>query len=122
MEYQKFIPEGWNPKEEYTLSQLEDAKQKGQIMQGLVTSCDENYNLHVKLGQNLTGIIPKDEFELEDNIKPSIYKNKENTCVQFKVIDTSGKDVILSRKAAKQEAFEWVRSDLNNRRCSLSVL
>lgn len=121
MEYQKFIPEGWNPKEEYTMSQLEDAKQSGKIMQGLVTSCDEKFNLHVNLGNNLTGIIPKDEFELENNIKPSIYKNKENSYVQFKVIDTSGKDVLLSRKAAKQEAFEWVRSDLNNRRCSLSV-
>ena len=112
MEYQKFIPEGWNPKEEYTIEQLEDAKLFGKTIEGFVTSCDENYNLHVSLGKNIVGIIPKDEFELNDNIKPSIYKNKENTAVQFKVIDMSDNNIMLSRKAVKQEAFNWVRDDL----------
>ncbi|MBR3697625.1 MAG: S1 RNA-binding domain-containing protein [Clostridia bacterium] len=112
MEYQKFIPEGWNPKEEYTFNQLENAKQKGEILQGFVISCDENYNLHVNCGNNLFGVIPKNEFELENNIKPSIYKNKENCCVQFKVIDISENKILLSRKAVKQEAFEWVKNDL----------
>lgn len=112
MEYQKFIPEGWNPKEEYTIEQLEYAKLFGKTIEGFVTSCDENYNLHVSLGKNIVGIIPKDEFELNDNIKPSIYKNKENTAVQFKVIDMSDNNIMLSRKAVKQEAFNWVRDDL----------
>ena len=115
MESQKFVPEGWNPKEEYTLKQLEDAKLTGKTMEGIVTSCDENYNLYVNLGNDITGIIPKKEFELEENIKPSIYKNKENSYIQFKVIDTSGKNILLSRKAVKQEAFKWVKNDLNNR-------
>ena len=115
MEYQKFIPEGWNANEEYTIKQLEEAKQTGKVMQGLVTSCDDDLNLHISLGNNLTGIVPKNEFELEDDIKPSIYKNKENKCVQFKVLDVNENNILLSRKAAKQEAFDWVRNDLGNR-------
>lgn len=115
MEYQKFIPEGWNPKEEYTLEQLEDAKQYGKIIEGKVSSCDEDYNLHVNLGNNLVGIVPKNEFEIEDNIKPSIYKNKENSYIQFKVLDISENNILLSRKEAKKEAFEWVKNDLNSR-------
>ena len=112
MEYQKFIPEGWNAKEEYTLEQLKDAKTFSKTIEGFVTSCDENYNLHVNLGNNIMGIIPKNEFELNNNVKPSVYKNKENSVVQFKVIDISDNNVFLSRKAVKQEAFDWVRSDL----------
>ena len=54
MEYQKFIPEGWNTKEEYTFKQLEEAKQSGKIMEAMVTSCDENYNLHVNLGNHIS--------------------------------------------------------------------
>ena len=114
MEYQKFIPEGWNPKEEYTLKQLEDAKVEEKVIEGLVTSCDENYNLFVNLGNDLTGIIPKNEFELNNNIKPSIYKNKENSFVQFKVTDISNEKILLSRKVVKQEAFDWVRNDLKS--------
>ena len=112
MEYQKFIPEGWNPKEEYTMNQLEEARIKGKTIEGFVTSCDENYNLHVSLGNSIVGVIPKDEFELNNNIKPSIYKNKENTVVQFKVIDLDNNNILLSRKAVKQEAFNWIRSSL----------
>ena len=115
MEYQKFIPEGWNPKEKYTLEQLEDAKIKGTVIEGFVTSCDENYDLHVNLGENLYGIIPKEEFELDEITKPSIYKNKEKSPVQFKVMDISGENILLSRKVVKQEAFDWVRNVLKKR-------
>lgn len=119
MEYQKFIPEGWNPKEEYTFKQLEEAMKYGTIVEGKVSSCDENYNLHINLGNNLIGIIPKCEIELEENLKPSIYKNKENSYVQFKVLEASNENILLSRKVVKQEAFEWVKNDLKARRHSL---
>lgn len=119
MEYQKFIPEGWNPEEKYTFSQLQEAQKRGYVIQGKVAKCDENYNLHINLGNNLTGIIPRNEIELEENIKPSIYKNKENSYIQFKVIDTSGENILLSRKSVKQEAFDWVKNDLKSRRYSL---
>ena len=115
MEYQRFIPEGWNPKEEYTLQQLEDARLLGKTIEGFVTSCDNNYNLHVNLGKDIVGIIPKNEFELNNNIKPSIYRNKENTIVQFKVMNISDNSILLSRKAVKKEAFEWVKNDLKKR-------
>lgn len=119
MEYQKFIPEGWNSNEEYTLKQLQEAKLNGKIIEGKVISCDEDYNLHVNLGNNLVGIVPKDEFELSENIKPSVYRNKVNSCIQVKVTDASTKNILLSRKSVKRDAIEWVKNDLVNRRCSL---
>ena len=112
MEYQKFIPEGWNPRKEYTFSELEYAKIEGKIIQGIVTKCDENFNLHVSLGNNLEGIVPKHEIELEENIKSSIYKNKENSIIQIKVTDISNENIVLSRKLVKQEAFDWVKNEL----------
>lgn len=114
MEYQKFFPEGWNSKEEYTFSEIEQARLNGKIIEGTVINCDENFNLHVSLGNNLEGIVPKNEIELEDNIKPSIYKNKENTIIQFKVNEISEGNILLSRKAVKKEAFEWVKNDLKS--------
>ena len=35
-------------------------------MQGYVGSCDENYNLHINLGNNIKGIIPRNELEAVD--------------------------------------------------------
>ena len=64
MEYQRFIPEGWD-RELLSISKdaLHTAKNEGTIMQGLVTKCDSNFNLHVDLGNNIFGIVPRDEIE-----------------------------------------------------------
>lgn len=121
MEYQKFIPEGWQiTNEKLDMDTLRDAMQTGKVMQGLVQKCDDNFNLHVRLGENMQGIIPKSEIELSDDIKTSIYKNKENTFVQFKVKSLDDmSNVLLSRKEVKEEALNWVKDDLKIRRCSL---
>ena len=115
MEYNKyFIPEGWNPRKEYTKEEIEEAKESGKILEALVTKCDENYNLHVSLGKDLIGIIPKVEVEIDENIKFSIYKNKEDTLVQFKVVDINSDNIVLSRKACKIEAIKWAKNDLKS--------
>lgn len=50
MEYQRFIPEGWNEESEnYSLESLKYALDTGAIMQGKVYECDSNFNLHIKL-------------------------------------------------------------------------
>lgn len=120
MEYkQKFIPEGWNNiHQAFSLEELNNASINGNIMQAKVTKCDSNYNLYVNLGNNITGIIPREEVEAisidETGFpKPNICISKVNKFVQFKVKDISKKDVvILSRKAVEKEASTWVKNEL----------
>ena len=83
MEYvQKFIPEGWaSAPQAFSLEELSKASANGDIIQARVSRCDSNYNLYVDLGNNITGIIPRDEIEAI-NIdetgfpKPNICKSK----------------------------------------------
>lgn len=120
MEYeQKIIPEGWNEtKENYNLEQLQNAKLQGTIIQGFVKKCDEKCNLEVQLGENIVGIIPRNEIDainVDDfgMTSPSICRNKVNHFVQFKVkeIYDEGK-LLLSRKEAENDALNWVKNDL----------
>ena len=117
MEYrQKFIPEGWiDIPKAFSLEELSLASINGDIMQGKVTKCDNNYNLYLDLGNNITGIIPREEVEAI-NIdetgfpKPNICTSKIDKFVQFKVRDVSKKDtVILSRRAVGKEAISWMK-------------
>lgn len=118
MEYQKFIPEGWAECKPITKLELDVALETGNINQGLVTKCDGNYNLYVNLGNNIKGIIPREEVEAI-NIdetgfpKPNICINKVNKIVQFKVKDIKDGDIaILSRKEVGKDALKWVKEEL----------
>ena len=120
MEYeQKFIPEGWKDEcKAFSLEELNIAAINGDVMQGKVTKCDNNYNLYLDLGNNITGIIPREEVEAI-NIdetgfpKPNICTSKIDRFVQFKVKDISKKDMaILSRRAVGKEAINWMRNEL----------
>ena len=112
MEYQKFIPEGWNEtKENFSLEQLTQAKQSGNIMQGFVNKCDENCNLQVHLGRDIIGIIPRNEVDNMNHddfgmTRPSICKNKVNQFVQFKVKEIYDENcLLLSRKEVRKGSF-----------------
>jgi len=120
MDYnQKFIPEGWNEVSKvFSIDELNMASVNGNIIEAKVTKCDSNYNLYLNLGNNITGIIPREEVEAV-NIdetgfpKPNICTSKINKFVQFKVKDTSKKSaVILSRKAVGKDAMNWMKNDL----------
>ena len=120
MEYnQKFIPEGWNNEPQtFSLEELNTAFINGSIMQAKVKKCDSNFNLYLDLGNNITGIIPREEVEAisvdETGFpKPNICTSKVDKFVQFKVRDISKKDtIILSRKAVEKEATNWVKTEL----------
>jgi len=120
MEYsQKFIPEGWESvSQTFSLEELNTASVNGNIMQAKVNKCDSNYNLYLDLGNNITGIIPREEVEAinieETGVpKPNICISKVDKIVQFKVKDISKNDiVILSRKAVGKEAIKWIKNDL----------
>ena len=117
MEYQKFIPEGWEEtKDEMSKSFIQDAFNSGKTLQGYVNKCDSNYNLHLNLGNNINGIIPRNELEginVDDFgfCSTNICKNKVNQFVQFKIKEIyDDNNVLLSRKSVQKEAFEWASS------------
>ena len=119
MEYQRFLPEGWNiNNQNITEESLLNAITTGEILQGKVNKCDSNYNLYVDLGNNITGIIPREEVEavnVEETgfPKPNICMSKVNKYVQFKVKDKDSKNnYILSRKEVGKDALNWISNDL----------
>ena len=120
MEYQKFIPEGWKTEEEnFSLNALKNAMTTGSVIQGKVYKYDDEYNIHIKLNDNIDGIIPRNEIDylgLDEygNTKIGLCKNKVNNYVQFKVksfFDES--KVLLSRKEVCLDAFKWAISELS---------
>ena len=119
MEYQRFMPEGWNVSNfDVTEERLNNAISTGEILQGKVSKCDSNYNLYVELGNNVNGIIPREEVEAV-NVdetgfpKPNICTSKVNKFVQFKVKDIDSKNnYILSRKEVGKAALNWITNDL----------
>ena len=130
MDYnQEFVPEGWNEiNKAFSLEELNMASINGNIIEAKVTKCDSNYNLYLDLGNNITGIIPREEVEAI-NIdetgfpKPNICISKIDKFVQFKVRDTSKKDaVILSRKAVGKEAMKWMMNDLKEGMCVRGIV
>lgn len=119
MEKQLFYPEGWeNILKPINAYELQQAYETGSVINGLVTRCDANYNLYVDLGENIKGIIPREEVEAinvdETGFpKPNVCARKVNKVVQFKVKDIKNEDIaILSRKIVGQEALNWVKEDL----------
>lgn len=130
MEYgQKFIPEGWEENTKtFSLEELSRLSITGDILQAKVTKCDSNYNLYLNLGNNIIGVMPRDEIEAinvdETGFpKPNICTSKVNKIVQFKVKDITKNDiVILSRKAVGKEAVSWVKDELREGMCVYGIV
>ena len=61
----RFIPEGWNEKTAILdKNNIEEYIKNKNTLQGIVKNCDEQYNLHIDLGNNIEGIIQQ-RFEKE---------------------------------------------------------
>lgn len=119
MEYQRFIPEGWQENiEPFSIQELNQALKDGNIMQAKVNKCDSNYNLYIDLGDCITGVVPREEIEAI-NIdetgfpKPNICTSKVDKIIQFKVKDITKNNIaILSRKDVGNEAISWIKREL----------
>lgn len=120
MSNKKFTPEGWNE----TISVINkeniyDFMNTQETLQGIVNSCDEQYNLHIKLGKDIEGIIPREEVEGINIAKSGLPKTnlctgKVNKYVQFKVKELTPENVaILSRKDVQCEVVNWIKESLN---------
>lgn len=115
----KFVPEGWN-NETTTIDRenIQQCMKNGEILQGLVKECDEQYNLHIKFENGLNGIMPRNEIEAinveEDGLpKTNLCTGKVHKFVQFKAKEiNNNSEVILSRKDVQNEALNWVKNDL----------
>lgn len=113
-----FFPEGWNFKEE---EKTED------IFQGLVTNCDKNYNLHVKLENGVEGIIPQTEVEAINTDKNGIPKEglcegKVHKFIQFKFKEKDGDNLIFSRKDLQEEVLDSVKHNLQEGQCVKGIV
>ena len=117
---QKFIPEGWNTSDKIvTKEKLINAMKEGSILQGRVTSCDNNYTLYIENKDGLEVIIPREEIEaicLDSlgNPKASLCSKKVNKLVQFQVNEFKEDEnkVILSRRKVGLQAVKWAMTDL----------
>ena len=119
MNMQPFTPEGWNYNvKELNKNTIYNVIENQEILQAKVESCDENYNLHINLGNGINGIMPRSEIEAinatEDGYpRESLCTGKVNKFVQFKVKEVQDNgNVILSRKEVQQDALNWIKSDL----------
>lgn len=118
MNYQRIMPEGWYDEEvEFNMEDITDAWENGRIMQGRVNKCDSSYNLHINLGNDIEGIIPREEVEAVyvNDVgfpKTNICENKVDKFVQFKVKDVKNQKVVLSRKSVGKEVIKWINNEL----------
>lgn len=119
-EYQRFNPEGWLESKDNILdfNNVTQAYKSGEILQGYVEKCDENFNLHVSFGNNIKGIIPRNELELVNTdsfgyCSNSVCKNKVDCFVQFKIKEIyDDNKLLLSRKNVQNEAIKWATNEL----------
>lgn len=119
MLYKRFTPEGWiDEKALLNEQEINNCLNNDIILQGIVEKCDENYNLHINLGNNIQGIIPRMEVEginvgIDGLPKTNLCTGKVNKFVQFKIKEVKDNNlVVLSRKDVQKEAIEWVKNDL----------
>lgn len=119
MNTQPYTPEGWNYNTNVlTRDVIYNAIDNKDVLQGIVKSCDENYNLHVSLGNGIDAVMPRNEIEAINAEKDgcpreSLCTGKVNKFVQFRVkeMNESG-DIIISRKDVQEDALNWIKNDL----------
>lgn len=119
MNTQPYTPEGWNYNTNVlTRDVIYNAIDNKDVLQGIVKRCDENYNLHVSLGNGIDAVMPRNEIEAINADKDgcpreSLCTGKVNKFVQFRVkeMNDSG-DIIISRKDVQKDALNWIKNDL----------
>ena len=107
MIYQRFIPEGWNQENnKYSIEQLKKAQVQNAVLEGKINNIDDQHNVYIDLGNNIKGIIPKQELG---------QMVKGNNYVQFKInyINEQDNTCTLARKAVKDESLAWIINNLS---------
>lgn len=114
-----YLPEGWNHQpSNIEQKNIENYITNNTICQGIVQNCDDQYNLHVDIGNNLIGIMPREEVEginIEKNGLPknNLCTGKVHKYVQFKIKGLNENNIpILSRKSVQEEVMQAVKKEL----------
>lgn len=112
----QFVPEGWNEQiEKLDMNKIQEYKEENKVVQGIVQSCDEKYNLHINLGNGIDGIIPRSEVEDTQEGLPDerLCTGKVHKYVQFKIKDIKEHNkILLSRKSVQQEATNYIKNEM----------
>ena len=112
----QFVPEGWNEQiEKLDINKIQEYKEENKVVQGIVQSCDEKYNLHINLGNGIDGIIPRSEVEDTQEGLPDerLCTGKVHKYVQFKIKDIKEDNkILLSRKSVQQEATNYIKNEM----------
>ena len=112
----QFLPEGWNEEiENLDIQKIQEYKNQNKVIQGIVQSCDEKYNLHINLGNDIEGIIPRSEVEnIQEGIpNEKLCTGKVHKYVQFKIENIQNDNtVVLSRKSVQQEALQYIKNNV----------
>lgn len=111
----KYIPECMNKAAygKYNITEIRAALDSGEILEALVNRSNENLDLEIKLGNNITGVIPFDELEYNITNKPTkavAALSKVGKTVRFKVTaitkENNNYKCSLSRRLAQEECFK----------------
>ena len=112
----RFVPEGWNEEiEKLDIQKIQEYQQENKTVQGIVQSCDEKYDLHIQLGNDIEGIIPRCEVEdIKEGIPDErLCTGKVHKYVQFKIENIENDNrVLLSRKSVQQEALKYIKNNM----------
>ena len=111
-----YKPEGFTKRTEpLTISALEKAKNTRQILEAKAIMCDNEHNLIVDLGDDIKGIIPRDEAALgirEGEVRDIAVLSRVNKQICFKISNIRRDDgqtvASLSRVSAQQDALEYM--------------
>ena len=108
-----FLPEGWSDEiSKITVDKISKDKIQGDVLQGFVECCDNQYNLHISLGNGIIGIMPRSEVEginisVDGLPKKNLCTGKVHKFIQCKIKDMpNDNNLILSRKDVQLEALD----------------
>lgn len=115
-----YLPEGrlldTPENREWTSSQegLRRAWQEGRILEGIATVCDDQRDLHVRIGP-WKGRIPRKEAGLGSDtgkLREIGILSRVGKPVCFRIIGKQGEEWILSRRLVQEEANHWMHNHL----------
>ena len=108
----EYLPEGKGRRGNMRIEEILGAMERGDIIEARVTMCDRRYNLHVELGEEIYGLIPREESQLPpegEGIKDIAILTRVGKTVAVKVIDVrmggGAPFFILSRRMAQAECM-----------------
>ena len=115
-----YLPEGYllNTPENCARTSSEEglrrAWQEGRILEGIATVCDEQRDLHVRIGA-WKGRIPRKEAGLgadTGKMREIAILSRVGKPVCFRIVGRQGSEWLLSRRTVQEEAAKWMQNNL----------